>query len=69
MEPERKIHRFVELVGFDIDDVDVRENETRREGRGPAISRKEMVGMLAEIVMEVYQPLSMIRCSLEMTKS
>jgi hypothetical protein len=66
---ERKIQRLVELVGYDIDDVDDYQQKTRDEGLGPAISRRELVRLLADIVREIYQPLSMIKCSIETVKS
>ena len=49
--------------------MDAVEEEAKKVGRGPKVSRKRMLAVLAEITQELCQPLSVITCSISMVVS
>lgn len=66
---QRKIDDLVEDISADLEIVDRLEKKARDEGRGPKLSRRKIVEILAEIVQELYQPLSVVICTLGMIGS
>lgn len=63
----RKIRDLVQSVTEDIERVDIQEQMEKAAGSGPKMTRKQMVVILAEIVQELCQPLSVVQSTLDMT--
>ena len=66
---QAQIRSLVSEVHGDVDLVDEAEQVARRLGKGPRMTRKEILATLAEIAQELCQPLAVINGSLEMIKS
>ena len=66
---EKKIENLVEGVGADLAEIDAQETAAKKAGHGPKMSRKTLLVILAEVVQELYQPLSVINCSINMVTS
>jgi len=65
-ETEKKVHELIDDIRKDTDVVDRMEELASKAKVGLRISRKRLLEILAEIVQELCQPLSVIRCSVDM---
>lgn len=65
----RKIKKMAEDVHADAAAAEQAEDGARRDGLGLRMSRKKLLELLAEIVQELFQPLAVINCSIEMIQS
>ena len=68
-ETTHKIERIAQEVRADEDAVEETEEEARKRGIGIRLSRKQLLELLAEIVQELFQPLAVIHCSIDMMTS
>ncbi|MBN1672377.1 MAG: hypothetical protein JXR37_15155 [Kiritimatiellae bacterium] len=66
---QMKIDALVEAVRADMLAVDALERRARQEGKGPHMSRRQIMKVLAEIGQELLQPLTVISSSIEMVRS
>ncbi|MFC1496994.1 histidine kinase dimerization/phospho-acceptor domain-containing protein [Verrucomicrobiota bacterium] len=66
---EHKIEELVKDVKEDEEIIEAEEKKAKKEGKGPKLTRKKMLEVLAEIVQELCQPLAVISCSIDMMKS
>jgi len=65
----RKIQKLVEEVREDEQAAETIESEAREQGKGPRISRRQLLARLAEVVQELCQPLTVISTSVGMLQS
>jgi len=65
-ETDEKIKGLVDAVSADKDLVEEMERMAEKTGRPPKVTRKRLLMVLAEVVQEICQPLSVIDCSLGM---
>ena len=66
---EQKIDTLVETIKADEKVVEDAEKKAKKEGKGPVLTRKALLELLAEIVQELCQPIAVINCSTEMIRS
>jgi len=65
----QKIVRIAKEVRADEVAVEETEEEARKRGIGIRLSRRQLLELLAEIVQELFQPLAVINCSIELMGS
>ena len=65
----QKIQRFIDEVRQDQEAAEAMESAAMERGTGPRMSRRKMLDMLAEIVQELCQPLSVINTTVGMLQS
>ncbi|MDA0323078.1 MAG: hypothetical protein O2923_10240 [Verrucomicrobia bacterium] len=65
----QKIDRIAKKVRADEVAVEETEEEARKRGIGIRLSRKQLLELLAEIVQELFQPLAVINCAVDMMTS
>jgi len=65
---EQRIQDLVKNVRADEEAAEAIEKEARQQGKGPQLSRRKLMVLLAEIVQELCQPLAVINCSIDMIR-
>lgn len=68
-ETTEKARRIAREIRDDADAAEESEEEARRKGIGLRLSRKKLLELLAEIVQELFQPLAVINCSIDILLS
>ncbi len=66
---QTKISGLVKAVTADMEAVDAIEKEAEKSGKHLNLPRRKMLAVLAEVIQELCQPLSVIACSIDMLKA